>query len=65
MEILMVLVFFAALLGIGYWLAVRKGKAESETPPDGHVPKLPDDYDGSDGWFGSKPRKSEPLRKDE
>ena len=54
METLLIIAFFSALLGLGYWLAVRKGKAEPEQPPEGHEPKLPEDYDGSNGWFGRK-----------
>lgn len=54
MEIFLAIAFFAALLIAGYLLANRKSRPPPpENDPD-HVPRLPDDYDGSKGWFGRK-----------
>jgi hypothetical protein len=55
METLMIIAFFSALLGLGYWLTKKRGrKVESDKPPAGHTPKLPKWFDGSKGWFGRR-----------
>jgi hypothetical protein len=52
MEILIALAFFAALLTAGFLLAGRKSRPKPNPEDPNHVPKLPEGYDGSKGWFG-------------
>ena len=51
----MALIALLAIIALGAWLTYkRKKKVETPLPPDEYEPQLPEDYDGSKGWFGRK-----------